>query len=107
MSNVTAVPLQPVKRSYIVWLALAVLLALVAAYALATRAPTRPQTASGLQYRIIKPGAPGGAAPDRHRRRADPLRRQAAQRHDLRQVGAADTDAGVRRRARAFPKRSS
>ncbi len=63
MSNVTAVPLQPVKRSYIVWIWLAVLLAVVSAYALATRAPTRPQTASGLQYRIIKPGAPGAPHP--------------------------------------------
>ena len=63
MSNVTAVPLRPVKRSYLVYIVIAVVLAAVAAFALANRAPTRPRTASGLEYMVLKPGAPGAARP--------------------------------------------
>ena len=57
MSNVTAVPIPPVKRGYILWLVAGVLLALVAATALAmqgddfltrnARAPGGVTTASG------------------------------------------------------------
>lgn len=71
MSNVTAVPIQPVKRSYIVWLIVGIALALVAAAAVAfqgddfltgnARAKGVVTTASGLQYKVMKPGT--GAKP--------------------------------------------
>ena len=71
MSTVTAVPIRPVARSYVVWLALAVVAALVAATALAfqgddfmvknARAKGVVTTASGLQYRVLTPGS--GAKP--------------------------------------------
>ncbi len=63
MSTVTAVPLRPVKRSYLVYVWVAVALGLIAAAALASRGPTRPRTASGLEYLVLKPGTPGGAHP--------------------------------------------
>jgi hypothetical protein len=63
MSNVTAVPLRPVKRSYLVYIVIALVLAAVAAFALANRGPTRPRTASGLEYMVLKPGAPGAPHP--------------------------------------------
>lgn len=73
MTTVTAVPLRPVKRGYLVWLWLGIALAFVSAYALARQgdpALVREQrgrgvvtTASGLQYKIIKPGQPGGGTP--------------------------------------------
>jgi FKBP-type peptidyl-prolyl cis-trans isomerase FkpA len=71
MSNVTAVPLQPVKRRYLIWLWLGIALALAAAVALArqgdpalvreARGAGVTTTASGLQYKILEPGA--GNAP--------------------------------------------
>ena len=72
MSNVTAVPLAPVKRSYLVWLWAAIALAVVAAFLLArqgdaallreSRGGGVVQTASGLRYKVIAPGS-GGARP--------------------------------------------
>ncbi|MCU6453214.1 FKBP-type peptidyl-prolyl cis-trans isomerase [Sphingomonas sp. A2-49] len=73
MSTVTAVPLQPVKRSYLVYIWVGVAIACLAAFALArqsddfltrnARARGVVTTASGLQYQVIKPGAPGAARP--------------------------------------------
>ncbi|WP_374297392.1 FKBP-type peptidyl-prolyl cis-trans isomerase [Sphingomonas sp.] len=73
MSTVTAVPLRPVKRSYLVYLWLGLVLACVAAVALATqgddfltrnaRAKGVVTTASGLQYKVLEPGQPGAAKP--------------------------------------------
>lgn len=73
MSSVTAVPLRPVKRGYLVWLWLGLALALVSAYALArqgddflsrnARASGVVTTASGLQYKVLEPGQTGGARP--------------------------------------------
>ncbi|KQN28420.1 MULTISPECIES: FKBP-type peptidyl-prolyl cis-trans isomerase [unclassified Sphingomonas] len=73
MSTVTAVPLQPTKRSYLVYLWVGIALALVAAVALArqgddplarnARARGVAVTASGLQYKVISPGKPGAAKP--------------------------------------------
>ena len=68
MSSVTAVPIAPVKRRYIVYLVLGLLLAVVGAAALAWQAPvdflTRNgrqagviTTASGLQYKVMTAGA--------------------------------------------------
>jgi len=72
MSSVTAVPISPVKRRYVVYLVLGLLLAVVGTAALAWQAPvdflTRNgrqagvvTTASGLQYKVLTPGK--GAAP--------------------------------------------
>lgn len=71
MSSVTAVPLRPVKRTYLIYLWVGLALACVAAWALARqgddfmarngRASGITVTASGLQYRVLKP-APAGAA---------------------------------------------
>lgn len=71
MSTVTAVPIPPVKRSYIVWLVLGIVAVLVAAAALAfqgddflarnARQKGVMTTASGLQYQVLTPGA--GAKP--------------------------------------------
>jgi len=73
MSTVTAVPLQPTKRSYLVYLWVGIALALIAAVALArqgddplarnARARGVVVTASGLQYKMIAPGKPGAAKP--------------------------------------------
>ncbi len=73
MSTVTAVPLQPTKRSYLVYLWVGIALALIAAVALArqgddplarnARARGVVVTASGLQYKVITPGKPGAAKP--------------------------------------------
>lgn len=73
MSTVTAVPLQPLKRSYIVYLWLGIALACIAAFALArqgddfmarnARARGVVTTASGLQYKVLKPGTAGAAKP--------------------------------------------
>ncbi len=73
MSTVTAVPLQPTKRSYLVYLWVGIALALIAAVALArqgddplarnARARGVVVTASGLQYKVIAPGKPGAAKP--------------------------------------------
>ena len=73
MSTVTAVPLQPVKRSYIIYLWIGIVLACVAAFALArqgddfmarnARARGVVTTASGLQYKVLERGKPGAAKP--------------------------------------------
>ena len=73
MSSVTAVPIQPVKRGYLVWLWLGIALALVSAYALArqgdpallreARGSGITTTASGLQYKVVKQGDARGAHP--------------------------------------------
>ena len=73
MSNVTAVPLQPVKRSYLVYLWLGVALAVILAFLLAMQgepALSREAkgsdvvaTASGLKYKVLTPGQPGGGHP--------------------------------------------
>lgn len=70
MSTVTAVPLRPVKRSYLVYIWIAVALALVSAFALARQGDSAlvremrgigvVTTASGLQYKLLKAG--GGPA---------------------------------------------
>ena len=63
MSTVTAVPLLPVKRAYLVWLWIGLALALVAGVALAKAGDTGIRsTASGLQYKVIAPGT-GTARP--------------------------------------------
>jgi FKBP-type peptidyl-prolyl cis-trans isomerase FkpA len=77
MSSITAVPLQPVKRSVLVYLWAGIAIAVLGALALAWMAPLDPvssflaknskapgvvQTASGLQYEILTPGK-GGASP--------------------------------------------
>jgi len=77
MSTITAVPLQPTKRSFMVYLWIGILAAILAAAWLANRGTaevvalkgsneqflswnkTRPgvvETASGLQYKVLKPG---------------------------------------------------
>lgn len=73
MSTVTAVPLQPVKRSYLVYLWVGIVLACVAAFLLArqgddfltrnARASGVMTTPSGLQYKVVQPGQPGAAKP--------------------------------------------
>ena len=71
MSNVTAVPIAPVKRGYLVWLIAGIVIALIAAAALAfqgddfltknARATGVVTTASGLQYKVLTAGQ--GAKP--------------------------------------------
>ena len=71
MSSITAVPLQPVKRRVLVYLWVGIVIAVLGAVALAWMAPVDPaaaflasnrkapgvvQTASGLQYMILKAG---------------------------------------------------
>jgi len=73
MSTVTAVPLRPIKRTYIVYLWVGVVLACIAAFLLArqgddfltrnARAAGVMTTPSGLQYKVLQPGAPGAAKP--------------------------------------------
>jgi FKBP-type peptidyl-prolyl cis-trans isomerase len=73
MSNVTAVPLQPVKRRYLIWLWLGIALACASAWALArqgdpalvreARGGGIVTTPSGLQYKVVKAGDPKGAHP--------------------------------------------
>ena len=72
MSTVTAVPLQPVARSYLIYLWLGIALAVIAAFALAmqgepalareSRGGSVVTTASGLKYKVLKAGQ-GGAHP--------------------------------------------
>lgn len=63
MSTVTAVPLLPVKRAYLVWLWLGLAIALIAGVALAKAGDTGIRTTpSGLRYRVIAPGS-GAAHP--------------------------------------------
>lgn len=76
MSEVTAVPLQPTTRSGLILIWAGVIAAILAAFALAALAPGNPvsdlltrnkrqpgvvETASGLQYLVLAPGA--GAKP--------------------------------------------
>ena len=73
MSTVTAVPIQPVKRSYLVYLWLGIALAVIAAFLLAmqgepalareARASDVVTTSSGLKYKVIEPGESGGKHP--------------------------------------------
>ena len=71
MTSVTAVPIPPVKRRYIVWLSAGLAVALAAAAALAWQGPSDPNatflaknarvagvvtTASGLQYQVLDKG---------------------------------------------------
>lgn len=73
MSTVTAVPLRPIKRSYLIWLWAGIALALVSAFAMArqgddfltrnARSRGVVTTASGLQYRVLTPGKPGAPKP--------------------------------------------
>ena len=70
--SVTAVPLRPVRRSYLVWIWVAVVAAIVVAALLArqgdaallreARGADVTTNASGLQYKVIQPGQ-GGAHP--------------------------------------------
>lgn len=67
MSTVTAVPLRPVKRRYLIYLWIGIALALLSAFALArqgddplarnARASGVVTTASGLQYKVLTPGS--------------------------------------------------
>ena len=73
MSTITAVPLLPVKRGYLIWLWVGIALALVSAFALArqgdpvllreARGAGVTTTASGLQYKAVKLGDARGAHP--------------------------------------------
>ena len=57
MSTVTAVPIAPVKRAYVLWLWIGLAFALVAGVALAKVGATGIQTtASGLRYKVVKAG---------------------------------------------------
>ncbi len=57
MSTITAVPIAPVKRAYVLWLWLGLAFALVAGVALAQVGSTGIQTTtSGLRYKVLKPG---------------------------------------------------
>jgi FKBP-type peptidyl-prolyl cis-trans isomerase len=74
MSTVTAVPLQPVKRRYLIWLWLGIALALVGAVALArqgdpalvreSRGSGVVTTLSGLKYKILKSAQAGSRPTD-------------------------------------------
>jgi FKBP-type peptidyl-prolyl cis-trans isomerase FkpA len=79
MSSITAVPLQPVKRSVLVYLWVGIAIAVLGAFALAWMGPVDPvssflaknrgapgviQTASGLQYEILTPGKSGVSPTD-------------------------------------------
>lgn len=69
MSTVTAVPIAPVKRAYVYWLAAAIVVALIAAVALArqgddfltrnARANGVITTPSGLEYKVLALGHGG------------------------------------------------
>lgn len=63
MSTVTAVPLHPVKRSYLVYIWIGIALALIAAVALAQQGPARATTPSGLQYKRLAAGPAGAPRP--------------------------------------------
>ena len=56
MSSVTAVPILPVKRGYLVWLWVGVAFALVIAAALAWAGTDMKTTPDGLVYQVIRPG---------------------------------------------------
>lgn len=60
MSTVTAVPLQPVKRGYLVWLWIGFAAALIGAAALAWAGDTGLKvTPSGLKYKVLAKGKAG------------------------------------------------
>ncbi|MBY0301119.1 MULTISPECIES: FKBP-type peptidyl-prolyl cis-trans isomerase [Sphingomonas] len=64
MSTVTAVPLQPVKRAYVLWLVVGLVLAAIAGVALARAGDTGiVSTSSGLRYKVVVPGDVTGAKP--------------------------------------------
>ena len=73
MSTVTAVPLRPVKRSYLIYLWIGIALAVIGAVALAqqsdpallreSRGSNVVTTASGLKYQVLAPGAATGPKP--------------------------------------------
>ena len=73
MSTVTAVPLRPIKRTYLVYLWVGIVVACLAAFLLArqgddfltrnARASGVVTTPSGLQYKVVQPGAPGAPKP--------------------------------------------
>ncbi|MBW6523720.1 FKBP-type peptidyl-prolyl cis-trans isomerase [Sphingomonas sp. RHCKR47] len=57
MSTVTAVPIAPIKRAYVLWLWIGLALALVAGVALAQAGATGiATTPSGLRYKVMKQG---------------------------------------------------
>jgi len=63
MSTVTAVPIPPVKRGYILWLVLGLLLAAVGAVALAKQGDSGVRvTPSGLRYKVVAAGEPNPGA---------------------------------------------
>lgn len=64
MSTVTAVPLRPVKRAYLLWLWLGLAWALVSAYALAEVGSSGiVTTQSGLRYKVLEKGEESGPRP--------------------------------------------
>ena len=73
MSTVTAVPLRPVKRGYLIWLWLGLAVALAAAFLLArqgeaallreARGGDVITTASGLRYKVLEAGQANGPRP--------------------------------------------
>ncbi|KTT76690.1 FKBP-type peptidyl-prolyl cis-trans isomerase [Sphingomonas endophytica] len=64
MSTVTAVPIAPVKRAYVLWLVVGLVFALVFAVALARAGDTGiVTTPSGLRYQVLKAGDVKGARP--------------------------------------------
>ncbi|MEG8039177.1 FKBP-type peptidyl-prolyl cis-trans isomerase [Sphingomonas sp. LR60] len=64
MSTVTAVPIAPVRRAYVLWLVAGLLVALVAGIALARAGDTGILTTpSGLRYQVLKAGDEKGARP--------------------------------------------
>jgi FKBP-type peptidyl-prolyl cis-trans isomerase FkpA len=54
--SVTAVPLQPVKRSYIAWIWVGIAVAFAAAFLLARQGDFYTTTASGLRYHVLAAG---------------------------------------------------
>ncbi len=54
--SVTAVPILPVKRGYLIWLWIGVAVAVLAAAALAWAGTPFHQTADGLRYQVLKSG---------------------------------------------------
>ncbi|MFK3891407.1 FKBP-type peptidyl-prolyl cis-trans isomerase [Sphingomonas sp. NPDC079357] len=64
MSTVTAVPIPPVRRAYVLWLVAGLLIALVAGVALARAGSTGIMTTpSGLRYQVLKAGDTKAASP--------------------------------------------
>ena len=64
MSTVTAVPIPPVRRAYVLWLIAGLLIALVAGVVLARAGDTGiVTTPSGLRYQVLKAGDVKGAHP--------------------------------------------